>query len=85
MVVRLRLRQRVLRERGRQRSVAGYLTVRQVAEQLQIPPSWIYEGIYKRTIEIARDPKWKMYLFPESGRTIRACLKSQLSAAGWVF
>jgi hypothetical protein len=47
MVVRLRLRQRVLRERGRQRSVVGYLTVRQVAEQLQIPPSWVYEGIYK--------------------------------------
>jgi DNA invertase Pin-like site-specific DNA recombinase len=71
MVLRLRLRQRVLRERGRRRQVAGYLTVSQVAERLGIPPYWIYEGIYKGAIEVVRDPQWKIYLFPENGRTIR--------------
>jgi hypothetical protein len=71
MVLRLRLRGRVLRERGRRRQVAGYLTVRQVAERLGISPYWVYERIYKGAIEVARDPRWKIYLFPESGRTIR--------------
>jgi len=71
MVLRLRLRRRVLRERGRRRQVAGYLTVRQVAERLGVSPYWIYERIYKGAIEVVRDPRWKIYLFPESGRTIR--------------
>src|SRR5262249_21117519 len=71
MVLRLRLRRQVLRPRKRQQSVAGYLTVRQLAERLQITSSWIYEGIYKRKIDVARDPTWKVYLFPEGGQTIK--------------
>jgi len=70
-VLRLRLRRRVLRERRRRQQVAGYLTVRQVAERLGVSPYWIYERIYKGAIEVVRDPRWKIYLFPESGRTIR--------------
>ena len=71
MVLRLRLRRQVLRPRGRRRPVAGYLTVRLLAERLQIAPSWIYEAIYKGKIEVSRDPKRKIYLFPEGGRTLR--------------
>ena len=71
MVLRLRLRRGVLRPRKRQQSVAGYLTVRQLAERLQITSSWIYEGIYKGKIDVARDPTWKVYLFPEGGQTIK--------------
>ena len=71
MVLRLRLRRQVLRPRKRQQSVAGYLTVRQLAERLQITSSWIYEGIYKGKIDVARDPTWKVYLFPEGGQTIK--------------
>jgi DNA invertase Pin-like site-specific DNA recombinase len=71
MVLRLRLRRRVLRERGGRRSVPGQLTVAEVAERLNVSIFWIYENISRGKIKVARDPRWKRYLFPDSARTVR--------------
>jgi DNA invertase Pin-like site-specific DNA recombinase len=72
MVLRMRLRQRVLRDHreSRPRSVPGFLTVAQLAGQLKISPSLIYDRIASGAIEIARDPKWRRYLFPDKPKTI---------------
>ncbi len=52
------------------RCIPGYLTVSQVANRLGVPIHWIYDRIHKGTIEIARDGKTKLYLFPDKARTI---------------
>jgi hypothetical protein len=72
MVLRIRLRQRVLRDpsESRVRSFPGFLTVAQLADRLQISPSVIYDRIASGTIGIDRDPRWKRYLFPDKPRTI---------------
>lgn len=70
MVLRVRLRRRIVRDQSQARAVAGYLTVTQLAKRMKIAPSWIYERIYRGKIEVARHPKWKIYLFPDRPRTI---------------
>ena len=35
-----------------------------------VPPHWIHDRIHNGTIEIARDPKTKLYLFPDKAKTI---------------
>ena len=72
MVLRIRLRRRVLHDRTRSRgSVPGYLTVSQLAERLKTAPHRIYERIYDGRIEVARDSRRKMYLFPDEPRMIK--------------
>jgi DNA invertase Pin-like site-specific DNA recombinase len=80
MVLRIRLRRRVLRDRmpATKRSVPGYLTVGQLAQRLNISYYPIYERIYRGQIEVARHPEKKMYLFPDTPRTIK--LMQQLLA-----
>jgi DNA invertase Pin-like site-specific DNA recombinase len=72
MVLRIRLRQRVLRDpsQSRPRTFAGFLTVAQLADRLQVSPFAIYDRIASGTIDIDRDPRWKRYLFPDKPRTI---------------
>jgi DNA invertase Pin-like site-specific DNA recombinase len=58
------------RQQGQPKSVSGYLTVTQLAQRLGVNPNQIYERIYSGRIEVERNPEWKMYLFPDKGRTL---------------
>jgi hypothetical protein len=68
----IRLRHRVFRQRSQShpRRIAGSLTVTQVARQLDLTTHWIYDRIHNGTIQIARDAKTKLYLFPDKPKTI---------------
>jgi DNA invertase Pin-like site-specific DNA recombinase len=72
MVLRIRLRQRVLRDRRQSatRCFPGYLTVAQLASRLGVSPFSIYARIASGKIEIAKHAEWKRYLFPDVPRTI---------------
>lgn len=78
MVLRLRLRRRVLREKNPPRAVRGYLTVRQLAAKLKVAIGPIYDRIYSGKIVGARDSEAKQYMFPDEPRTIK--LMQQLLA-----
>jgi hypothetical protein len=68
----LRLRQRLFRKRSQShpRHIAGSLTVSQVARSLGIKPHWIYDRIHNGTIQVALDPRTRLYLFPDRPRTV---------------
>lgn len=50
--------------------VAGYLTLPEVAKQLEVPNPWIYTRIYNGTIQITKDARTGLYLFPEEPATV---------------
>jgi hypothetical protein len=50
--------------------VAGYFTLPEIAKQLEEPKPWIYTRIYIGTIQIAKDARTGLYLFPEEPATI---------------
>jgi DNA invertase Pin-like site-specific DNA recombinase len=52
------------------RRIAGYLTVAQIAAVLQVPSNWIYDRIRNGTIEVVRDAKYNVYVFPDRPRTV---------------
>jgi DNA invertase Pin-like site-specific DNA recombinase len=62
----IRLKHRLLLDESQShpRHVAGYLTVTELARTLDVPLHWIYDRIHNSTIEVARDPKTNLYLFP---------------------
>jgi DNA invertase Pin-like site-specific DNA recombinase len=68
----IRLRHGVLRERrqAHPRRIAGHLTVSQVARAVGLTPHWIYDRIHNGTIEVSRDRKTRLYLFPDERKTI---------------
>lgn len=53
----------------RPRRVAGYLTLPQLAEAIGVKPHWLYHQIRRGTIPAQRDPKTKLYLFPDNAQT----------------
>lgn len=53
------------------RRVAGYLTIPQLAEKLNIPRHWISDHIHNGTIVAAKDTASKCYLFPDNVETLR--------------
>jgi DNA invertase Pin-like site-specific DNA recombinase len=67
-----RLRHRLFRTRSQShpRRICGYLTVPQLARALKITPHWIYDRIHNGTIQAQRDPKTKLYLFPDQPKTL---------------
>jgi Recombinase zinc beta ribbon domain len=67
----LRLRHRLFRKRSQShpRRIAGYLTVPQLARTLGITPHWIYDRIHNGTIQVQRDPRTNLYLFPDQPQT----------------
>jgi hypothetical protein len=70
-VRRIRKRQGVVRPRQPgTKSIAGYLTVAQLAARLAITPNRIYDRIYSGKIEVERHPLWDLYLFPDKPRTL---------------
>jgi hypothetical protein len=66
----IRLRHRVLNceSQSHPRHVAGYLTIPQLAEKLNLPLHWISDRIHDGTIAVEKDPATRCYLFPTSGR-----------------
>ena len=68
--IRLRHRLMVTRSQSHPRRVQGFLTLPQIAEQLQISPHWIYDRINNGTIQVAKDPEWQLYLFPDRPSTL---------------
>jgi hypothetical protein len=68
----IRLRHRLLRERRQShpRHIAGRLTVPQVARAAGLTPHWIYDRIHNGPIQVSRDRKTRLYLFPDRPQTI---------------
>ncbi len=54
----------------RPRRVNGFLTLPQVAEKVGVKPHWIYHLIDTKIIRINKDEKSRLYLFPDSKKTI---------------
>jgi DNA invertase Pin-like site-specific DNA recombinase len=55
---------------SRAHNVPGYLTVSQVAHKLAVPNPWVYARIYNGTIQITKDARTGLYLFPDDRATI---------------
>ena len=68
----IRLKHRVMRtpSQSHPRKVSGYLTVPQIAQQVEVSVHWIYDRIHNGCIQIRKDPKTKLYLFPDEVSTI---------------
>jgi DNA invertase Pin-like site-specific DNA recombinase len=60
----------VKRSQSHPRRIKGFLTLSQVAEQLQVSPHWIYDRIHNGTIQVNKDPEWQLYLFPDKPTTL---------------
>jgi hypothetical protein len=69
----IRLRHRVMNRESQShpRRVAGYLTIPQLAEKLNIPRHWISDRIHNGTIVVEKDAATRCYLFPDNLKTLR--------------
>jgi DNA invertase Pin-like site-specific DNA recombinase len=69
----LRLTQRMIRcpKKSRPRRKAGYLTLSQVADKLNVPATKIYCRILKGQIDVKIGERPKCYLFPDKPETLR--------------
>ncbi len=52
------------------RSFPGFLTIPQIAQQLDITVHWIYHQIRSGRIQVTKDPETAMYLFPDTAITL---------------
>jgi hypothetical protein len=68
--LRLKHRQFLVRHQSHPRSVAGSLTLTQLAKELDIAPHWIYDRINNGSIQISKDAKTRLYLFPDQPATL---------------
>ena len=70
----LRQHHRILRQSwtGWPRTVPGWLTIREVAAQLQVSRHWIIRRINNGTIAITRNAAGRQYLFPDTTTTLAA-------------
>jgi DNA invertase Pin-like site-specific DNA recombinase len=68
----IRLRHGIFHQRSQShpRHVAGALTVPQLARALAVSPHWIYDRIYNRRIQLAKDAATGLFLFPNSPTTL---------------
>ena len=48
------------------RKVPGYLSVSQIAKQIGVSAHWLYDRIHNGRIQIAKDPRIRGYLFPDT-------------------
>lgn len=71
-VAKIRLRNGVLRKPklSRPRQIDGFLTIPQLAKTLGIPAHYIYDRINKGTIDVTKDSRTGLYLFPNQPATI---------------
>lgn len=68
--LRLKHRQFLVRHQSHPRRVAGSLTLTQLAAELDIAPHWIYDRINNGGIQISKDARTRLYLFPDSPATL---------------
>ena len=68
----IRLNQRLLQNRSQShpRSIAGLLTVPQLAQALALSRHWIYDRIHNGRIQVTRDTETGLYLFPDEPATL---------------
>jgi DNA invertase Pin-like site-specific DNA recombinase len=59
-----------VRSQSHPRSVPGYLTVSQIAQTLDISAHWIYDRIHNGCIQISKDAKTGLFLFPDHPDTL---------------
>jgi DNA invertase Pin-like site-specific DNA recombinase len=69
-IIRLRHGLFQVRSQSHPRHVAGSLTLTQIAKRLDIAPHWIYDRINNGRIQITKDPKTHLYLFPDDPVTL---------------
>ena len=76
----LRLKHRcfITRHQSHPRSVAGSLTVTQVAHRLGLSVHWLYDRIHTGQIRLPKDPATRLFLFPDHPTTLE--LLTQLRA-----
>ena len=68
--IRLKHRQFLKRSQSHPRRIEGALTISQIALALDIDPHWIYDRIHNGTIQVDKDPKTRLFLFPDQPETI---------------
>ena len=68
----MRLKQRLFHKRSQShpRRIEGMLTISQIASALDMDPHWIYDRIHNGTIQVDKDPKTRLFLFPDSPTTL---------------
>lgn len=68
----IRLKHGIMQKRSQShpRRIAGYLTVPQIAQALDISRHWIYDRIHSGVINATRDTKTGLYLFPHKPHTL---------------
>jgi len=71
-VKQIRLRHGITIERSHSypRRITGYLTVPQLAQDLKVPLHWLHDRIHNGTIRVKKDRTWRLYLFPDTARTL---------------
>jgi hypothetical protein len=76
----LRLKHRcfVTRHQSHPRSIAGFLTVTQVAHRLGLSVHWLYDRLHNGQIQLRKDPTTRLFLFPDHPTTLE--LLTQLRA-----
>jgi len=52
------------------RRVPGYLSVSQIARHLGVSVHWVYDRLHNGRIRIAKDPRTRGYLFPDTPRML---------------
>ena len=68
----IRLKHRIFQKRSQShpRHVSGCLTIPQIAPTLGVTAHWIYHLIRNGKIQVARDSKIGLYLFPDQPDTL---------------
>lgn len=68
----IRLKHRILHKacQSHPRRVDGYLTIPQLAEQLDVSVHWLYDRIHNGMIRVQKDEDRNTYLFPEEPKTL---------------
>jgi hypothetical protein len=59
------------RSQSHPRSIAGYLTVPQIAQALDLTKHWIYDRIHNGYIHATKDAQTGLYLFPDKPSTLK--------------
>lgn len=68
----LRLKHRIFHKRSQShpRHIEGFLTVPQIAQALDLSPSWVYDRIANGHIGVIKDTNTGLYLFPDDPATL---------------
>lgn len=73
----IRLRNGILLDKSQShpRRIPNFLTISQLSKKMDIPKHWFYDRINNKMIQISKDTKTGLYLFPDSPVTIENLAK----------